>query len=1356
MPRGFRALGLLAALALAGPLAASERGQPLVEVYDAQELGGGHINEALVELGDGRIAVGNVGGVLLFDGARWRMFNHPERLGGVQQLAVAPDGKLYTAFNGDIGYFRDDGTGALHWHSQGARVAEADRGFSASVAVHYDAHRQGVWFLTLNRLYFVPDDGSPAQAHAAEGVHAFGGLVGQDYWVQSTLGGLQKVAQLSPLALAPLPGRDALGAGQYLREVVPDGGEWKVAMANGRLYRYREGAFLPWAEALWPMLASSQVYALMRLRDGRFVIGAGEHGPLLLDAEGRLLDRYTREDGVPARPTKGLLEDRMGGLWLAQETNLVRIDLARGISLYDESRGLPQAYALTRWRGVVHVASGRGLYRLNAGGDSGGARFERVLPVLRNTNALAAVDGDTLLVASGAVFAITEDATGQLHARTLVEAPRTSNLVASRFVPGRAWALLANSVARIDRTGRDEFAVTPLPDFDTPVQYVAEEDADTVWFADRAGGVWRMHVDGATPPLQLRPEDGVPEGTIRIYPRQGEGVWFTTTAGLRVFDEATSRLVAPSGLPAELFDRRLFSLYEDFEGNLWVRGDDLTDVALRGTDGYRWDQHSLRAVSDMPTVFGFAREGDVAWVLRADGVVRIDLAARQDLPPPLAPLLVAADDTGARQPLALGELSTLPTTVRNLSLNFALPAVFRAADSRYRSRLSSVDREWTDWTADATRNYTNLPDGESGFALEARDAFGRVSAMAPMTIAVAPPWFRTRWAKAGYLSSALLALWGASWIGGRRRNRAMQARQRELEALVAGRTQELQQSNAQLAEQAERLAEVDRLKTRFFVNVGHEFRTPLTLVLGPIEDLLRDTRERFSTRAREQLEMANRNARRVLDLIVELLDVNRYEYGRMRLHSATTDLRVLAQRVLAEQMPLLERHGHHGVLEEAGAGPWLADVDPVQLERALGNLIGNAAKYMARGGRVELALRRDDAEIEIAVTDHGAGISPQALPHVFDRFFQAEGSDRASGYGIGLSLVREIVEAHQGRVEVSSELGIGSTFRLILPALAADAAVAAEALVQAPLAATTNERVESGTATTGGRVDPKSATTGGRVDSDLAMTDERVEAEAVAPQRGRPLVLVVDDHDDLRARVRGLLEDRYVTIEAADGPGAWNLARDRLPDLIVCDVMMPGFDGTELTRRLRADPETAAIAMLLLTAKAGSEHAVTGLEAGADDYLAKPFDSSELLARIAALLARAQRLRLRQAREREAAPAPIVAESESVDQRWRRRIEELIARHLDDPELTVEQLADEMHADRSQLFRKCKELLGTSPSEYLRDTRLRRAHELLQSRAGSVSEIAYAVGFDSLSSFTRAFKARYTLPPSQVAARKAG
>jgi len=259
-------------------------------------------------------------------------------------------------------------------------------------------------------------------------------------------------------------------------------------------------------------------------------------------------------------------------------------------------------------------------------------------------------------------------------------------------------------------------------------------------------------------------------------------------------------------------------------------------------------------------------------------------------------------------------------------------------------------------------------------------------------------------------------------------------------------------------------------------------------------------------------------------------------------------------------------------------------------------------------------------------------------------------------------------------------------------------------------------------------------------------------ADTAAPARGRERVLVVDDHEDLRARVHELLGQRFEVIEAANGEQAWRMACDELPDLIVSDVMMPGCDGVELTRRVRAHADTHAIGLLLLTAKAGSEHAVAGLQAGANDYLAKPFDSSELLARCEAIVAHARRLQHRLAA---AAPKPAPEPVEDGDSRWRQRLDRQIAAKLHDPAFGVEELARSMHADRSHLFRRCKELLGMSPSDYLRETRLAHGHGLLERNAGNISEVAYASGFDSLSSFTRAFKNRYGVAPSQVRARVA-
>ena len=373
--------------------------------------------------------------------------------------------------------------------------------------------------------------------------------------------------------------------------------------------------------------------------------------------------------------------------------------------------------------------------------------------------------------------------------------------------------------------------------------------------------------------------------------------------------------------------------------------------------------------------------------------------------------------------------------------------------------------------------------------------------------------------------------------------------------------------------------------------------------------------------------------------------------------------------------------------------------------------------------------------------------------------------------------MHQIIEAHQGRIGVESILGLGSRFQIELAGL---------------------------TAERGLRVLPESSAEANRVRASAELIRE-LEADAEEPT---PCVrvLVVDDHDDMRARVRALLEQapyasdactseakrkstgaRFEVVEANDGPSAWLASCESLPDLIVCDVMMPGFDGVELCRRLRANPDTATIPLLLLTAKVGSEHSVAGLYAGADDYLAKPFDASELLARVDALLARGHRLRLRMEREaqsvspglpthrpeqlklgndelgnanaHENAPNGHMPTAEShADLRWRERLEAQISAHLSDSEWGIEALSTCMHVDRTHLFRKCKELLGISPSDYLRDARLGRACELLNIGAGNISEIAYAVGFVSLSSFTRAFKARYSIAPSQMqkaAVRKA-
>ena len=1323
---------LLACSLLGSSLAvASERGAPPVEVFDAQSMEGASVSSHIAQQADGRLLVANMRGLFRYDGTRWQLHLHPEQKGGMEHLDLDAAGRAHTSFNGDIGWWADDAAGELQWHSVLARLPEDCRDVAAeALSMHVDAVRGGVWYAGATRIAFVPDaPAAPVRCRAMQQLVktflADGDLLvvhGSPPVLQRLDAGLEPV----PVAGTALPG---------IVDSVPYGDGALLLNTDGRILRYDDGALAPWSDVLRALQADGSTppfHTFATLAEGRVAVAGLLDGVHVLGADGRLLDHVTARDGVPAqRRTVGMRTDATGDLWLAQERTIARIGIDGALGVFDERHGLPSAAQLARWRGRLWVASRAGLFALRD--TPTGGEFAAPIPGLLGLYGVAALDDETMLATNGSLHAVRADGDGWRSERLPAAFNHILLLEPSRFVPGRVYAGHSEGVLQIDRLGDGSLRVTPIEAPKLYVVRIAEHDADTLWIADRVDGAWRVELaPGAPAPRRYGDAEGLPAGTVRFYagPRR---VWFTTLAGLRLYDEATDRFVVPPELPPELAQDRLYSAYEDHEGHLWVRGGAiLNDVFWREAQGWRIDRDLMHGVDPAPTIFGFAREGDVVWAIRANGLLRIDLARHRPTPAAPAPLVVRATDTRARTPLVLAGLDALAPAVRDLRIEPALPFLRRGAATQYRSRLAGFE-DWSDWTPSGqqARIYTNLPDGDYRFEVEARDALQRTSVLAPRAIGITPPWYRTIWARAGYVLAAILALWFAMRLGARRRQRQWIARQRELESTVAARTAELEASNAQLAEQshrlaeqAERLAEIDRLKTRFFLNVGHEFRTPLTLVLGPVEDLLRDARERLSERVRTQLQLVQRNARRVLDLIVEMLDVNRLEQGRMPLRRASHDLAALLRRVAADCEPLLERYGQR-LRVAIGEAQAFADIDAMQVERSLTNLVGNAAKYSPRGSEITLSLARAGAGWEIGVRDQGRGIAPQALPHVFDRFFQAEGSDRASGYGIGLSLVREIALAHGGDVAVASELGVGSHFTLRVPSAATDAAV-----VDTP-------------------PQPEPDWQPRDIAHDAADAAEPAATLARGP-RGRERLLVVDDHDDMRLRVRALLADRFEVLEASDGEQAWRCARDELPDLVVSDVMMPGCDGVELTRRLRAHADTATIGVLLLTAKVGSDHAVAGLRAGANDYLAKPFDSSELLARCEAIVAHARRLQHRIAAT---APMPPPEPVASDDSRWRQRLEQHVAAQLHDPAFGVEALADRMHTERSHLFRRCKELVGMSPSDYLREARLAHAHRLLEAAAGNISEIAYASGFDSLSSFTRAFKARFGTPPSQVRGR---
>lgn len=534
------------------------------------------------------------------------------------------------------------------------------------------------------------------------------------------------------------------------------------------------------------------------------------------------------------------------------------------------------------------------------------------------------------------------------------------------------------------------------------------------------------------------------------------------------------------------------------------------------------------------------------------------------------------------------------------------------------------------------------------------------------------------------------------------------------------------QLNASMDQQRQMTEETERMtqtQLQFFTNVSHELRTPLTLIAGPTDQLLED--DTVQGAHRMMLEMVRRNTRILIQLVGEILDFRKVQNNKAHLHLNRFALqRELAtwandfQAVAARRKITIDVDASE-VRQDAVI---IADRD--KLEHIYFNLMSNALKYTPEGGRITTALSYDGKQYVLSVSDTGKGIEEEALPHLFDRFFQARGA--VGGTGIGLSLVKAYVDLHHGDIRVESNEGEGTRFFISLPAAQPgyDPAKDREARPVAERELVDDSYVPED-------INAKEA-------ADRITNAEDFDAD-------RPLVLIIDDNNGMRAYLRSILEDRYNVSEAADGRQGLEKARREVPKLIVCDVMMPVMDGLEFTRQLKEDIATSHIPVVLLTARSLPEQREKGYETGADSYLTKPFSGQVLLSRIDNLLR--SRTLLRSLFSGDKAEAAEEERLCSQDKTFVTRLREIIQQHLADSDFSVERLGEEIGLSRVQLYRKVKVLTGKTPVELLRKARLMKARTMVTTTDRSIAEIAYATGFTSPSYFNKCFKDEFGVSP---------
>jgi signal transduction histidine kinase/ligand-binding sensor domain-containing protein/DNA-binding response OmpR family regulator len=828
---------------------------------------------------------------------------------------------------------------------------------------------------------------------------------------------------------------------------------------------------------------------------------------------------------------------------------------------------------------------------------------------------------------------------------------------------------------------------------DKMIQVIYEDNSNNLWLGTRLDGLVLFNRQKGKASFYAI-DDGLCNNKINtIVDDENGNLWLGTEGGLSRYTIQTGTFTnfnQDDGLPSQLFD--------------WH--------AARISNGQIW----------MPTI--------------DNGVVAFDPEKISYNPVP--PKIVITGIEISNEPLKSGDHSPLSEDItvskeihlkyfqNNISMECTALHYSISQKNQYAFWLENYDKGWHNARYNRIATYTNLDPGKYIFHVKASNSDNVWNEEGiTLRIIISPPWWRTGWAYFLYL----LFLGGVVfliWKELRRRDRMKQ---------------ELKMKQFE----ADKLQELDHMKSNFFANISHELRTPLTLIVGPVEQLIDEIYEK---KWNGILQLVLRNSRQLLRLINQLLDFSKLEAGRMKLSAREEDIVPLLKGMVFSFNSLAERKKIDlSVNTEQDKLNIFIDQD--KLGKIISNLLSNAFKYTSSGGKIQVELSvvtienttnelvyRPQKVAEIRVSDTGIGIPPEHLSHIFDRYYRIDEKDGQTGTGIGLALTKELVELHHGSVSVESVPGKGSLFIVHLP------------LGKNHL--TDNEMAESQP----GKPIPDEDNTEVSLSDDTDSIGEQTASEQkdiILSEKKASRLLIVEDTEDVRIYIRGLLSSNYEIEEAVDGLDGYEKAIESIPDLIISDVMMPKMDGFVLCEKMKTDERTSHIPVILLTARASEASKLEGLETGADVYLVKPFNAKELLIRVNKLIEQRQKLRERFSRDITLSPKEISVTS--TDERFLNRALEVIEKHMSDTEFGVDVFGKEVGMSHSHLHRKIKALTNQSPVELIRSIRLKRAASLLIQKYGNISEVAYATGFNSPAYFSDCFLKQFGKSPSAFIAQ---
>ncbi|MBD1260875.1 response regulator [Maribacter polysiphoniae] len=1303
----------------------SETGLPYIQNYSPDEYGAFIQNWGAVQDSLGIIYFANGDGILSFNGASWKLLELPG-LVSPNAIVSTKKGTVFLGGIDEIGYLDSDEIGQLSYVSLLSILPEKFHDFNRIRSIYsvaddvffssekyifkWDGIKFKIWENSGDPLLFLARNTIFKRIHG-EGLTAY------------NKGGFELVSQ------------GAMFANIKIRAVLPYKKNSYVIATNNQLYIY-DGTRFERFETNVPEFFNDNVISCgIALNPNTFAFGSFKKGVLILDDKGLKKVMLSKKGIFQSNMVINLFQDRSGLLWASLNSGIAKIEYPSPFSFYNELNNTPGlVMGFQRYNDKLYVGTGEGLYVLKNDNKSQVNLLEplgdmgMVFETLLHRNKM-------LVGSRGGLFEI--DKKG--NSKELLDLPNVSSLCASKIDSNRVFIGTSSGLTSLYLKNGSWAIEHMFEGINIQVSKIIEDIKGNLWLTINKNEAIRISFDdiletrNITNPIvrTFKVKDGVPDNIGRQYYIEDQ-LYIESANELYLFDPLSQKFVNDKKLLQKLgLDNIIAKVHStDDNGNIWLIEYDgenrLEQLAAFAKKNGTYIVKALdeERIMDLRKNDMFPElEDSVIWYRGKKGVViRHDLKQKLDKSI-LNSRAIITDIFWQNDSLLFGGYTTtitaqLPYKSNQLRFQYANPSFYDESKNKFQYILEGFDEDWSAWTDETKKDYTNIPAGDYSFKVRSKNIFNQVSTEDSYSFSILPPWYGTWWAYFMYAigTIGIVALY-SKW-----RSNELQKKNMALERTINKRTLEIRQKNELLNHQTEQLVELNEAKTRLYSNITHEFRTPLTVILGMADTLKSNFSHQNFENTDKPLEMIRRNGKNLLHLVNEMLDLAKVESGSMALNLVQTDA-IPFVKYLSESFHSLAESKKINLTVYSEINALEMDIDVNKMASIISNLLSNAIKFTAANGKIIVHLNKiktkDGEFFSLKVQDNGLGLAEDDMAHLFDRFYQVENesTEYQKGTGIGLSLAKEFVELMNGTIDVESTLGKGSTFTVLLPithsaAKTTDAKITIEPPIKAP----------------------------------LSYQKEQIDFSKKSSEL--PLVLIIEDNDDVAHYLETCLKKNYQTIHARNGDAGIKMAMEHIPDIIVSDVMMPGKDGYQVCATLKADERTDHIPIILLTAKVTTEDRLTGLTHGADAYLAKPFIKEELFTRLDQLIL--VRKKLIGKLEKNGLASMLKDKVENPQTKFLKHVIKAIHKNLDNPDFGPSQLAKDMHLSESQIYRKLKAITDKSTAIFIRSVRLQKAKELIQTTQKTISEIAYETGFNDPSWFSRAFKDEFGFPPSDL------